>query len=161
MISMNSAALMNPVALSTHLYIHAIFHNVTSFRTALCLCIGLYLFASLTIIYPLFIHASIHITTHPFLFTLYTHPCISTHISVGAAVSYFELIPGVPVVEFVWWKFPITLREVGRQNRTDAGEEQLEPHEAASHHIHLSHIHRSPAQHTHTVRHTCADHSQC
>lgn len=111
--------------------------------------------------WPLFIHPSIHsLYNYPSIsiYTVYTQPCISTHISVGAAVIYFELIPGVPVVEFVWWKFPITLREVGRQNRTDAREEQLEPHEAASHHIHLSHIHRSPAQETNTHRpsHLCS-----
>lgn len=96
------------------------------------------------------------VATHPSMFILYSHSCISTHISVQAAVI-IKLIPGVPVVEFVWWKFPITLREVGRQNRTDAREKQLEPHEAASHHIHLSHIHRSPARDIrNTHRHTCA-----
>lgn len=93
---------------------------------------------------------------HQSLFILYTRSCISTHISVRAAVI-IKLVPGVPVVEFVWWKFPITLREVGRQNRTDAREEQLEPREAASHHIHLSHIHRSPARDIRNTHcHTCA-----
>lgn len=139
---------MDPVALSTQLYMHI--SSKCDFIVPALECIQ-YL-----CMFDDYVSIHTYLVASPSVYPS-MHACISTHISIRAVLSYMSLIPGVPVVEFVWRKFPITLSEVGRQNRTDAREEELEPHKAAGHHIHLSHIHLSPAQVTsqHT-RHICA-----